>query len=242
MIDEEEVKRWIESQERRKREEQERKDAVKKEYLLAVAACENEADLASVHTAQALREAVEKEEYDAVLSVLDRAVLPDGHSFGIRICDMESGSLGDWSRPFIRTPDGKRSESIFDFLCFEDSCEGAWHAFLLHQMWHYLPLWWHGNYDKRRYLYSPEDSPVFKDPLPYFGKKVVMISPDISRFDLSPEIRTLEGKYYVSSCFWTNFGGLIREYVVFTLSAGRMEGFYAFDKKTLVEYDCGICY
>ena len=60
MIDEEEVKRWIESQERRKREEQEKKDAVKKEYLRTVATGENEADESSVQTARALREAVYK--------------------------------------------------------------------------------------------------------------------------------------------------------------------------------------
>ena len=242
MIDEEEARRWLESQERRKREEQERKDAVKKEYLREVAACGNGADESSVRTARTLREAVYNKEYDSVLTILDKAVLPDGHSFGIRICEMESDSLGDWSRPFIQGPDGRRNESVFEFLRFEQSCAGAWQAFLLHEMWHYLPLWWHANYDKQHFLYSPEDLPVFDRPIPYFGKKVVMISPDFSRFDLSPEIRTLEGKYYVSSCFWTNFGGLIREYAVFTLNGGRMEDFYVFDQETLVEYNCGILY
>lgn len=241
MIDEEEAKRWLESQERRKRKEQERKDAVKKEYLRAVAAGENEADGSSVQTARALREAVYGKEYDSVLTILDKAVLPDGHSFGIRICEMEGHSLGDWSRPFIQGPDGRRNESIFEFLRFEQSCAGAWQAYLLFQMWHYLPLWWHANYDKRHYLYSTEDQPVFDHPLPYFAKKV-WISPDFSRFDLAPEVRMLEGKYYVSSCFWSDFGGLIREYVVFTLDKGRMEGFYVFDKETLVEYDCGIVF
>ena len=39
------------------------------------------------------------------------------------------------------------------------------------------------------------------------------------------ELAIYEGKYYVSSCFWTDFGGLIREHVVFTLDGGHLDGF-----------------
>ena len=120
--------------ERRKKEIQERKDAVKKEYQRVVSCSKNVTDDSMVKAAQALREAVYNNEYDSILSVLDKAVLPSGHVFGVRPCDMEGDSLGDWSRPFIRKPDGKRSESIFEFFRFEDSSMGVWQAFLLHQM------------------------------------------------------------------------------------------------------------
>ena len=232
---------WKEFNELRKRDDQEQRDAAKKDYLRAVEASRNEVEESFVHTAQVLRDAIYKKEYDSILVILDKTVLPDGHSFGIQICETGGYSLGDWSKPFIQEPDGKKSESIFEFLRFENSCVGAWHAFLLHQMWHYLPLWWHANYDHRHYHYSPEDEPVFKDPLPIFTKKE-MIYPDFSQFDLSPEIRAHEGKYYISCCYWTSFGGLIREYVEFTLNEGRMEGFFPFDEKTLIKYDCGILF
>lgn len=242
MIDFEEPQSLRENYEQRKREEQERKDAVKKEYLRAVATCENKADNSAVHTAQVLREAVYKKEYDTVLKILDKVRLPKGYTFGIRVCKMGGGGLGDESKPYVQKLFGKRSEPIFEFLYFEDSPMGAWQAYLLHQMWHYLPLWWHSNYARRHYHYSSEDAPVFRDPLPYFGEKVVKIFPDFSRFDLSPEIYTMEGKYYISSCFWTSFGGLIREYVVLTMNEERMEDFCVFDEETLVEYNCGIVF
>lgn len=173
--------------ERKKKEKQERKDAVKKEYQRVITSGKNMVNSAMVQTAQTLREAVENNEYGSILSVLDKAVLPSGFAFGVRSCDMEGDSLGDWSKPFVQMPDGKRSESIFEFFRFEDSSMGVWQAFLLHQMWHYLPLWWHANYDRRHYHYSQEDAPVFNRPLPYFQKKVI-IYPDFSRFDLSPEV------------------------------------------------------
>lgn len=237
----EEVAAEMEERERKKKELQERKDAVKREYLQAVSTGGNGMDLSMLHTARSLREAVENNEYGSILSVLDKAVLPSGFAFGVRSCDMEGDSLGDWSKPFVQMPDGKRSESIFEFFRFEDSSMGVWQAFLLHQMWHYLPLWWHANYERRHYLYSHEDAPIFDRPLPYFKKKV-MISPDFSRFNLVPEVYHESAEYYISGCFWTDFGGLIREYAKLTFKDEMLDGFFVFDEKTLVEYDCGICF
>ncbi len=228
--------------EQRKKEMQERKDAVKKEYLQVVSTGRNGTDLSMVHTAQALRDAVENEEYDSVLNILDKATLPTGHTLGIEPCNMEGDSLGDTSKTFVWMPDGNRDKSIFEFFRFEDSCSGAWQAFLLHQMWHYLPLWWHANYESRHYHYSQEDAPIFTNPLPSFGKKVEMISPDFSQFDLIPGVYHSDEKYYISSCFWTSFGGLIREYAELTFKEGMLKGFFVFDEKTLVEYDCGILF
>ena len=227
--------------ERQKREMQEKKDAAKKEYHRVATSGKNMADSAMVKTAQALRESVYNNEYDCILSILDKVVLPSGLAFGVRPCDMEGDSLGDWSRPFIQKPDGKRSESIFEFFRFENSPMGAWQAFLVHQMWHYLPLWWHANYDRRHYHYSQEDAPVFDGPLPYFQMKEI-IYPDFSRFDLSPEVYHEGGEYYISSCFWTDFGGLIREYAKMSFKEGMLDGFFVFDEQTLIEYDCGICF
>ena len=197
--------------ERKKQELQERKDAVKKEYFQVVSTGRDLAVHSMVEIARFLREVVDKEEYGSILRILDKAILPTGHAFGIKVCNMESDSPGDTSIPFIRMPDGEQDEAIFEFFRFEESPWGAWQAFLLHQMWHYLPLWWHANYEWRHYHYSQEDTPIFKHPLPYFEKKV-MISPDFLHFDLAPGIYHEDKKYYISCCFWTSFGGLIREY------------------------------
>ena len=237
----EEAKAAMTEWERKKMEMQERKDAVKKEYQRVVTCNKDVADRSMVKTAQALREAVDNNEYDSILSILNKATLPSGLTFSVRPCDMEGDSLGDWSKSFILMPDGKRSESIFEFFRFEDSSMGAWQAFLFHQMWHYLPLWWHANYDQRHYHYSQEDAPVFDRPLPFFQKKVI-IHPDFSRFDLSPKVFHEGGEYYISSCFWTDFGGLIREYAKMSFKEGMLDGFFVFDEQTLIEYDCGIVF
>lgn len=194
---------------------------------------------------------MDKQEYGSIPKILDKAVLPAGHTFGIKLYDRNSDSLGDWSKPFIRTPDGMRDESIFDFFRFEDSPAGAWQAFLLQQMWHYLPLWWHANYDERTYVYSKEDLSrsflgiAMIDPkarMHMLKLRSAVDTLDMDALDLSPEIVQDNGRYYVSCCFWTDFGGLKREYVKITLTDGRFDEFFEFDLKTLFEYNCGILF
>ena len=247
----EEVAAEMEEQERKKKELQERKDAVKREYLQAVSTGGNGMDLSILHTARSLREAVDKKEYDSILRVLDKAVLPAGHTFGINLCEMDSESLGDWSEPFIRTPSSKRDESIFEYFRFEDSPMGAWQAFLLHQMWHFLPLWWHANYNERTYVYSKEDlSRTFLGKAmvdPGARRYMLMLRSDVDSLnvdalDLSPEIVRDNRQYYVSCCFWTDFGGLKREYVKISLTDGRLDEFFDFEQRTLFKYDCGILF
>ena len=247
----EEVAAEMEERERKKKELQERKDAVKREYLQAVSTGGNGMDLSMLHTARSLREVVDKKEYDSIPGILDKAVLPAGHSFGIKLCEMDSESLGDWSEPFIQTPDGTRDKSIFDFFRFDDSPMGAWQAFLLQQLWQYRPLWWHANYNERASVYSKEDL-----SRTFLGKAMVdpgargymtllrcdIDSLDVDALDLSPEIVRDNGIYYVSCCFWTDFGGLEREYVKLTLKDGRLDEFFEFDRETLFEYNCGIVF
>ena len=60
--------------------------------------------------------------------------------------------------------------------------------------------------------------------------------------DLAPEIVLDNGIYYVSCCFWSDFGGLEREYVKITLKDGRLDEFFEFDLETLFEYNCGIIF
>ena len=202
-----------------------------------------------IGVARKLVEAVSGNDYPSILRILDKASLPDGATFEVREC--RETDFGDESKPCILHPDGHRDMDIFESFRFEDSPMGAWQAFLLHQMWHYLPLWWHSNYARRRYVYSKDD---LKDTT--LGRAMVdsgvrhymtlmgshVASLDLDALALTPEIYSENGKHYISCCFWSDFGGLIREYAQLALVDGRMEGFNIFDEKVLFGYDCGILF
>ena len=237
-----EERRRKKEQERTEEEERCRKVASQKAYQEALRIGDKEDGSCFANIARALRKEVDDEKYGSLLKVLDKTLLPENHKFGIRVCKMGADAgLGDESKPYVQTPFGKRSESIFEFLQFEDSPMGAWQAFLLHQMWHYLPLWWHANYSRRDYIYSQEDVSCVRAHRESFDKSEILPQ-SFSRFDLIPEIRSLNGKYYISCCFWTEFGGLIREYAEVTLKDGKLDEFFIFDMKTLLMYESGIRY
>lgn len=244
------AKRATEEYEQRKREQEALHKAARERFLKAATTIENGCSSAHINVAHLLQDAA-KGDYGSIMGILDKASLPEGMSFGIKECEMESNSLGEESKPFVRTPDGKRKYTIFKYFRFEDSVMGAWQAFLLHQLWHYLPLWWHANYDRRIYVYSKEDLPV--TPLgqamvdPGLRRYMLMMksnvdSLDMANLDLAPELYYGNGKAYVSCCFWSEFGGLIREYVELTFAEGMLEDYFFTEEKTLFKYDCGICF
>ncbi len=73
--------------------------------------------------------------------------------------------------------------------------------------------------------YKKEDTPTLRKAL-----KAKAISPDVVFAD---------GKFYVSCCYFTNFGGMIQETVEIAIDNGKAS-FHVIEQKTLVEYDCGI--
>lgn len=54
-----------------------------------------------------------------------------------------------------------------------------------------------------------------------------------------PDVVKANGRFYVTCCFFTNFGGMIQETVEIAIDNGKAS-FHVIEQKTLVEYDCGI--
>lgn len=123
--------------------------------------------------------------------------------------------------------------------------DGVWQVFLLKYFWHYLPLWWHANYDRREYVYSIKD---LEKVITQERKGEPIENFDASRYDVTPRIKCRGGsKYVVSACYWTEFGGLIRCELPIEL-IGHDNGRYFTSKfgkekeTVLFPYECGICY
>ena len=188
-----------------------------------------------VGIAQSLNDLVMKKSYQKVIDLLDKVSLPPAMKLKVRECDKQG--TGGISRLFIECPDDPCDYNIYDHLRFEDSPMGAWQAYLLGRMWHYLPLWWHANYDRRDYIYSKDDY----NHITHFIDRKFNVNV-LSDFDVAPEIYGENGKYYISCCFWTDFGGLKREFVEVTIQGSKVKDLFVFDEKTIFEYQCGIMF
>lgn len=224
-----------ECREKKEKEQEKRKTDCSSNYSTMVGAKQNQCRDDYVRMAKSLKKLVEEKSYQDIIKLLDKVSLPSAMKLGVQECEHQGS--GATSRLFIDSPENARDYNIFEHLKFEDSPMGAWQAYLLCQIRHYLPLWWHANYDRRDYIYTRED---FADITHFIDRG---FNVDVLKdFNVNPEIYGKEGKYYISCCFWTEFGGLRREFVEISLDSNRFESLFVFDDKVLYEYQCGIMF
>lgn len=235
--------------ERQDREEQIRQETAYDNYFKAARNDVNKCTSAHVDLARRLWKAAEESDYPGTPDIVDAVTVPEGASLLVREC--RENDFGDESELYVLDADGKKHDAIFHYLGIEDTSMGAWQAYLLHQLWHCLPLWWHSNYARRAYVCSKEDlaATALGKARRSWRTKYMMRrlgsnyrSRDIDALDLAPEILFWNGRYYISCCFWSEFGGLIREYAEVAITDGRMEKFLVFAEETLFKYNCGIIY
>ncbi len=178
------------------------------------------------------------EQYDRFLKCLDKFSLPKGYTLHVDKAKHEG--LGDKSTLYVKTSDGIDNYNYFEHIEVEDSLDGAWQAYLLYSLWHILPTFWHGGYDSRTYIFSKED---LKD-LRTIEESDQGIVNQLTAYDLLPEVvkSDINNKYYVTCCFWSDWGGLIRELVEITIEDNKVVGIFEVQKKTEFAYDCGILF
>lgn len=223
--------------------------AAKKEFEIAIAKCVNQIDENYINVAQSLHEAVRMKDYGKIAAILDKMMLPRCTRLKVKEC--KPYGLGDESR--LRLSGHSDSKDIFDYLSFDNSCMGAWQAYLLFTLWHSLPLYWHSNYYHRDYLYSKDDVKHIR--LHYDSNDIVSkIYAYLDKNDIAPEIYSYKGKYYITCCYWTDFGGLHRESfeIIFNDSSyfDNCEGMHhdrisiidCIMVRTLYDYHCHILY
>ena len=174
--------------------------------------------------------------YPLIIKILHKLSLPEGVNLHVEPCRQQG--IGDTSKLFVETSDGAHDYSIWNYLSVEESVEGAWNAYLLYNLWHVLPLWWHALYDRRYYLFFPE----FTDFIECLQKGHTKSLREVLKLHItSPDVVFVNGKFYVSCCYFTNFGGLIQETVEIAIERGKAS-FHTIEQKILFEYNCGIRY
>ena len=192
---------------------------------------EDEIDLA-IQIAQL----VEGENYNDVIVLLDKIVVKDNYSMKIvPYYDKDTFDMfADTSPIVIYNEQGEWLSTNFEddfwnYLQVENSQMGAWQAYLLSQMWHYLPLQWHANYSYRDYIYSQSSK----------GYDILREHFIASRHKVVPQITQEGDKFLISACYWSEFEGLVREHYAVTFENDRVY-VEELDANILYEYDCGI--
>jgi len=113
----------------------------------------------------------------------------------------------------------------------------VWEAYLLFSLWHSLPLFWHSLYCQRTYTYDEKDIEDIKCFL--HDDDNSWARANARRLFIAPQVIKAPNKYFVQCCYWSSFGGYIRETVEVILNDGKAS-FKAIDEETLYKYNCGV--
>ena len=186
-----------------------------------------------------------------ILGVLDKIKLLAGYSLELEYPD--GGGIGGRTYINIKEPNGNLSKKFFDFMIVENSPLGALQVYFLSKLWHYLPMHWHGYYDTRFSVFSKDDllkikvkSTKTRSERPLKPSDIYEEENDLPEeamaCDVTPKVTRYEDKYYVSCCYWSEFGGLIRELVEIKIKNNKVTEFLDANREVLYRYHCGIMY
>lgn len=229
-------KRDEEREQRKNEAERERRDAMENSQTARLLEDDRTMDDCRQRSAR-LMETIEKGDYEHILTVLDKVGLPSGMTFGVDECEQEG--TGDESKLWVSAEVGVKDNEIFKYLKVEDSPSGAWQACLLYKLWHSLPFWWHGCYDRRIYLDNPDDCRKISTR----DEKAKMIRKAIENGkDTRPHISRNGNKYYIERYYWNDWTGLARELVEVTIENKRVVKIIEVEKVVEYSYDCGILF
>ena len=172
--------------------------------------------------------------YSELFGKLDAVSLSKGLSLQVEECKTQ-WPAGESKLYVLDMNDStKREYDIFKHLRVDDSYVGAWQVYLLYNLWHILPLFQHSIYASR--------TPIFDID----GLQEVKTDYDINTVDVKedyefyPIISKGQDKYIVSACYWTSWGGLIRELVTITIKDNKVVYVNDVSHEVEYEYECGI--
>ncbi len=192
------------------------------------------ASLRSSSTTDLYTQMQDEKNYPMILKLLPKLSLPEGASLHVEKCKQQGS--GDKSTLFVQTHEGTKDYEIWDYISVEHSVEGAWNAYILYNLWHVLPMFWHALYERRFFLFFQEFT-GFVDCLN--KKDTESVRTALKQNFISPDVVYANEAFYVSCSYFSNFGGLIQETIEIKLDNGKAS-FQEIERKPLFEYDCGI--
>lgn len=220
---------------------EEKQQALRRQEALAnfVDACgENNGDLLQnqIDRAHHICKIVKDTQYDNLQTAFNKLIITENSSLKISL--PEHRGLGDESKLYIEDAEGGIDSHVFDHMKVEDSCDGAWQVYLFHSLWRILPLFWHAQVSRRSYLFDSNDIDII-------GLKHLFMKPsyeELASFNINPKVVKSHRKYYISCCYWTDWGGLIRELVEVTINNGKVIEIYEVDYDVIYSYNCGVMF
>ncbi len=173
---------------------------------------------------------------ELIFSMLNKLSLPHD-ILKLHVATDETHDVGDESYFYIGD-DENRDYKIYRHLKAEPSIEAAWQIYLLHYARTVMPVFWHGGYIVRDYIF---DEASLNDYVPLECYDISGLSREnllLPEVFLSPDGRTAD----VYCTYWNDWKGLVRDHIQITFLCNGKIRLTEIEPLCLFEYNCGICF
>lgn len=173
---------------------------------------------------------------ELVFSMLDKLSLTRGN-IKLHVASSDTHDIGDESYFYIGDYEN-RDYKIYKHLKAEPSIEAAWQIYLLRYASTVMPVFWHGGYIVRNYVF---DEASLNDYVPLECYDISGLSREnllLPEVILSPDGRTAD----VYCTYWNDWKGLVRDHIQLTFLYDGKVRITEIEPLCLFEYNCGICF
>lgn len=174
--------------------------------------------------------------------------LKPGYKLGLHVADENTPDIGDESYFFLYDGSGMEHKIYKTRINPDDvdtslievapTAMGAWQLYLLITSPTIMPVFWHGGYNVRKYIFSVDDLKAIE---PIQNLDFTIINHDgllLPVVNVSKDRKTAD----VYCTYWNDWQGLVREHVRVTFNSDGTASIGKPDQYTFYKYDCGICF
>lgn len=183
-----------------------------------------------------------------VFEILSELSLANEYSIGLRLASSSTNAIGDESSFYICTSSGEKDENFLKYIDVKPSPMAVWEAYLIKTSDTVMPVYWHGGYITRKYIFSKSDLKQITGkhgikPLGGYDlsgiSKEKLLNPYIS-IEKSDCNNTYLAEVYCT--FWNDWKGLVREHVQIIIENNKVIKYENIGHLIIFPYDCGICF
>lgn len=156
----------------------------------------------------------------------------------VEINALDNGGQGDISQLYVYDEDGNKTADVIKHLKVRQTEIAAWQLYLLHNISTVLPTFWHGEYNRRKYIFKEADindiTPLkYHDLTELFLFKLILPTVTIEKQN-EHNCRMIVGCSY-----WNEWNGLLREEATITIKNNHVIQYDCKSTKYF-DYNCGI--
>ena len=160
------------------------------------------------------------------------ATVEDGFDLKVMPASDKNG-FGSLSRLYIDNG-SEKSDEIFRHIRFQRTQAGAWMAYMLSVAPTLMRYFWHGGYERRKYILNQYDLASL-----FNGEGIILGCRDAADI-IHPKVVFEDDTAFVECCYWNEWKGLVKERSSVRFDGDRVVEVKTIRSTTVYHYDCGV--